>query len=881
MISKSTHLFLLLALFLVNLSYAGVTGKITGRITDQTSNEPLPGVNVVIKGTMMGAATDMEGKFFILNVPPGTYTLSVSMIGYTTKEITNVSVSSDLTTTINIQLSSTVLEMGETVTVVAERPLIQRDATASAAIVSSSEISAAPIESFQEIVQTKAGVTVDRDGALHIRGGRSDEIVYMVDGIANVNPFTNKLGVEVATNAIEELSVISGSFNAEYGQALSGVVNIITKEGSRNYNGSLSFQTGDVVTSHSDIFTDKIDKIDLLNTYETEASFGGPIPGLAGKSTFYLSGRFFDDKGYLYGEQLHGVTDAYDQVLTGDGKIVSMNPNKTYNAQGKISFNITPSFKIQYSGLFDYQKYQSYNSVEEHERKFIVEGGLWEFDRGERHSLKLTHQVSSRTFYTLVGSYLWDKYWYYAFEDPRDSRYVAGWYAKYDSAYEFLNGGTVNSRLKRNSITLAGKLDLTSQITDHHEIKAGFDIKRHDMYQHDYRVLPDRAGEDDNGDGVIGNIIDASGAFNNTYEHNPFEIAGYFQDKIELADMVINAGFRMDYFDPDAYVAKDYNNPDPEDVEEAKTQFQFSPRFSLAYPITDRGKLFFSYGHFFQIPPFYRLYHNPDFDVEPGVIKSDIGNADLEPQKTISYEVGFEQELAADVAMYVKMYYRDIRNLLGQRIYVLPGGSDSYALFINRDFGHVKGINFTLNKRYSNFFSASVDYTFQVAEGNESDPTRTRRNYRLAIEQEKQVVFLDWDQTHALRVNLNFAQANNWGVNLIGKFESGYPYTPTAANEIIRVAEENSGRKIPIINMDFHAYKVFPVKMGSFSTNLIYYIKVFNLFDRLNENYVWDSTGRSGYVIAQYGGVVTPEYANRPYWYSKPRQIFTGLSIEF
>ena len=208
-----------------NPDYMGLEGK----VLDETTKEPLPGVNIVISGTMMGAATDTEGRFFILNVPPGIYTLTATMIGYTSKEITNVSVSADLTTTINIEISSTVLDMGETVTIVAERPLIQRDATASAAIVSSSEITAAPIETFQELVQTKAGVTVDRDGALHIRGGRADEIAYMVDGITNINPFTSKLGVEVATNAIEELSVISGSFNAEYGQALSGVVNIITK----------------------------------------------------------------------------------------------------------------------------------------------------------------------------------------------------------------------------------------------------------------------------------------------------------------------------------------------------------------------------------------------------------------------------------------------------------------------------------------------------------------------------------------------------------------------------------------------------------------------------------------------------------------------------
>ncbi|MFQ6618560.1 MAG: TonB-dependent receptor plug domain-containing protein, partial [Fidelibacterota bacterium] len=312
----------------------------------------------------------------------------------------------------------------------------------------------------------------------------------------------------------------------------------------------------------------------------------------------------------------------------------------------------------------------------------------------------------------------------------------------------------------------------------------------------------------------------------------------------------------------------------------AEPKKQISPRFSLAYPITDKGKLFFSYGHFFQLPPYYRLYHNPDFEVLRGVIKSDIGNANLKPQKTISYELGFEQELAENVAVYLKIFFRDIRNLLGQRIYNFPSG-DSYAFFINRDFGQVKGVTFTLNKRFSNFFSSSIDYTYQVAEGNESDPTRTRRDYRLSIEPQKRVVYLDWDQPHALRINTLFSSPGNWGINIIGRIESGYPYTPQGANEIIRVAEENSGRKIPIINFDLNTHKTFAFSLGDRKIYYNIYLKIYNLLDRKNEMIVWDSTGRSGYVLGRYGGFVTPEWENRPHWYSKPREIFFGTSLDF
>lgn len=857
------------------VSFAGTTGKIKGKVVDARTGDPLPGVNVLIVGTTMGAATDINGTFFILNVAPGTYKLRATMVGYAPSEVTNVKVFADLTATINFKLSQTVIK-GKEVTVVAERPMIQRDATASAAVMTSDDIAVAPVENFKDLMITKAGVSVDAGGNLHIRGGRSGEIAYIVDGIANTNPFNNGLGVEVATNAIAEMSVITGSFNAEYGQALSGVINIVTKGGQTTYSGNFSGQSGDMVTRHKHTFYN-IDQINPLNTTEAKASFGGPVPFLPKNHTFFVSGRYYNDKGYLYGIRMHNTTDGIDSIRTGDGSIISMNPSRLLNGQGKYSFRISPSIRLMLSSLLESRKWQNYS----HSRKYVPDGRLWHFRDSYRENLKLTHQLSSRTFYNLIASFLSYKYQYYAFKNPRDPRYVWSGYRRQDVNYEFYTGGTDNSRLYRDAKTIDAKFDITSQVTSIHEVKAGFDVKKHKLYQHDWVVLPDRPGYDDNNDGIPGNIIDGSGANNNTYTHRPLEASAYVQDKIEMKDMVINAGIRYDYFDPDGIVPINPKDPQHSPKKKASVKTQISPRFSLAYPITDHGKLFFSYGHFFQIPPFYRLYHNPDFEVLPGLIKSDIGNADLKPEKTVSYEVGFEQEVSPGVALYIKAYYKDIRNLLGQRIYILPGGSDSYALFINRDFGYVKGVNFSLDKRFSNYFSANVDYTFQVAEGNESDPTRTRRNYRLTIEQEKKVVPLDWDQTHALRINANIANPGSWGLSLIGRIESGYPYTPKATNEIVRIADENSGRKPPILNFDLNAYKDFTIHIGA--SKLVYeiYTKVYNVFDRKNELYVWDSTGRAGYSMERYGGKTTKDWALRPNWYSKPRQIFLGAGIRF
>ena len=141
------------------------------RVYDKETGDPLVGVNVIIEGTTMGAATGIKGEYFIVNVPVGTYVVKASMIGYTPMKFENVRVSIDLTTRIDFQLSSTILDMGEAVVVTAERPLIQVDATSSHAYVTAEEMEGMPVDQFQEVLAIQAGVVTDASGNLHIRGG--------------------------------------------------------------------------------------------------------------------------------------------------------------------------------------------------------------------------------------------------------------------------------------------------------------------------------------------------------------------------------------------------------------------------------------------------------------------------------------------------------------------------------------------------------------------------------------------------------------------------------------------------------------------------------------------------------------------------------------
>ena len=275
---------LLLAVALLpGLLHAGTTGKIAGKVVDAESGEGIPGVNIILVGTTMGAATNLDGEYTILNVPPGTYELKASAIGYSPVTVREVRVNIDLTTRINVSLGETVLALEEEVVITATRPLVRKDLTASTAVVGSDEIQALPVTEVSEVLNLQAGYI---DG--HVRGGRQGEVAYWIDGVPVTDVYDGGTVVEVNTNQVQELQLVSGAFNAEYGQALSGIVNIATKDGSNRFSGSLGAYMGDYVSSESDIFRG-IDDIDPLAISNIDLSLSGPV--LPDRLFFSVNGR--------------------------------------------------------------------------------------------------------------------------------------------------------------------------------------------------------------------------------------------------------------------------------------------------------------------------------------------------------------------------------------------------------------------------------------------------------------------------------------------------------------------------------------------------------------------------------------------------------------
>lgn len=905
----SLSAFLIAFLFFFNIQlFAGITGKIAGKVTEAGTGEPLIGINIVIQGTTFGAATNVDGSYLINNIEPGVYTLVFSGIGFQKKMITNVKVSSDFTTRIDVELQTEDINL-ETIVVEAVRPLVRKDLTSSQTSIDDSQIKSLPVEGITQILSLQAGITRGSGGELHIRGGRSTEIAYNVNDVSAVNPYDFGRTVQISTNAIQELSVVSGTFNAEYGNALSGIVNSVTKEGGAKYSGTLTYYTGDYMSSAKETFFN-IDDINPINNQVFEGTFGGPIPLTDDKVSFFLSGRYNNDKGYLYGIRQHTIFDSLSRdplragelniAQTGDNSIVSMNPSKDLNATAKFTYKPIPTIKFNYDLIYSNSDYQTYT----HNYKYNPDANYQRKQWGLINSLEYRHAVSNTTFFSLKGSYSVYDFKRYLFPlldasgnevsfNPgmdlglyhADPRYQPQDKSNSYSSYTFVSGGTQPEHFYQRSYTSEIKFDITSQLTNQHEVKFGLKSKWDTMDFVFFEVLRDR---NNYLTPLIPNPVNQKGSID-IYSRSPRQLSTYLQDKMEFESMILNAGVRVDYFIANAVYAPDPFKP-TQDLTDAKGKLTVSPRLGVSFPITDKGIIHFSYGHFYQLPPYRYLYTNPEF--EDIANEPVYGNANLNPERTVTYELGLQQQMTESVAFNITGFYKDVRDLLAiQQIRI--SSNSIYQKYVNKDYGNIKGITFSLTKRKLplELFSASLDYTFQVAEGNETGADAFFIDLQSGRQSEKIPVPLGWDQTHTLNGVITFGEDRDWNATITASISSGLPYSPRLYEQQIYL-RSNSERKPFYANVDLLFNKSFTI---TGRTSLTLFLKIFNLLDTQNERFVYDDTGRAGYSLeATQGGPQATnlisqkypsiksanEFFNRPNYYSTPREVRVGLTLE-
>lgn len=918
---RPIYLFLLLAFIISargNIALAQSGGKIVGVVKDAQTGDPLPGANIIIETTMIGAASDESGHYMILHVPPGNHTLVASYLGYRRVVVTDVEVLTDLTTTVDFELQPEALR-GEEVVIVARKPLVRKDLTSSEARVSKDKIEKMPVEELDDILNLQAGVTRDADNNLHIRGGRSSEIAYLVNGISITDDYSRRQALTIENESIQELQVISGTFNAEYGNAMSGVINIVTKTGSNDFSGKFEAWSGDYLSSQRDIFWN-IDDLNPVANYNLQGRISGPL--VRNRASYFLTCRRTQNEGWLYGSYVYSPQGRSQEIegesveVRGDSSAVAMNPSARWSAQGALEWKLDPvTLKIDFLG----SSYQ--NSWYDHSYRLNPKGMRSAAGYGATVIAKLTHLLSNNTFYEAIFSYKENEEQSRLYDDPNDPRYVhpdsltAG-------SYEFFKAGTDLFRSYRSTASLIGKLDFTSQVNPRHQLKAGLEVARDRIDFEDITLVPAR---DESGlqiEPFEPYIEDVSSANHDRFTREPDKFAAYVQDKIEYESVIINVGLRFDYFHANGHIPADPKDPNvynpqrlnhiykdldgdgaisiAEQVEQNKytleerkafwyrdvtPKTQLSPRFGIAYPITDRGVIHFSYGIFQQIPDYRQLYEDDELKMSEGQgIWGPFGNPDLNPQRTTMYELGLKQQISDNIGIDITGYYRDIRDWISTSAPIPTYSTGvTYSKTINRDHANVKGITLVVMRRLADYFTFDLDYTFQISQGTNSSPEDQYDAINSGAEPKKQLSFLDWDQRHSLNLNIFIGRADR-GFNVVTRFNSGQPYTPeivagtlTGQNVLPGLAT-NIRRKPNRFTVDFNAFKTFAFH----KLNYEIFLRVYNLFDRKNPIIVWADSGEPDHTVYERQNVERdPSWFTRPDYYAEPRKVQVGIKLSF
>jgi len=912
-------------LFVSLAATAGTTGKVSGRVTD-TDGNPLVGATVMVVGTSYGAMTDPNGEYFIINLQPGTYNLQARMVGMGEQTKQGASVIADMTTRMDFVLNPEAV--GSTViTVTDQRGMILRDVTSSVSVVSRDEIRTMPVAGITDVVNQQAGA-VD-EGGLHMRGGRAGEVAYVVDGVSQVDPNGLVSDQSLPLSAVAETSVISGGFGAEYGNAQSGIINVVTREGGNDYTGSIGWNGNDFEAMglasdwnwgypgawYAGPEYDGIDSQGNPDPDETvmefgtnkpsmfaearfaaEASLGGPEPitqvllpamGLDigadvrffGTVKFLQYGGGADDSGYGYyfnngSEQWNGSL----KLTIKPNPRTKINLTGFYRDQERSWYSLNPDYGWRWSRFET--PYEDPNTGDMIGGESIKYGLPNIFLENYSMGFSLTQTLSDASFLEFkINQYTANTE--RRIEDPDGGYLGEGWtqddWNNYtptrvlDSDGFYRSGASRIAWMDASSSTATARIDITSQVNQQHQLKFGIEGKYYDIY--DYRV--------DTASG--GNIY-----FTNLHNF-PHAASAYLQDKMEYRGMIVNAGLRFDYFDPnyDEYPADltDPINPgtsagDPDHINNpvsVSAKYHLSPRVGFSHPIT---------GHYFQIPDFSLMFDGAEFNL--GGAFPIVGNPDLEPEETRAYEVGVKHQFDDLTLLDITGYYKDITGLVDmQKNYFTA--VDAYDLYINGDYGNVRGAEFSLMRRPSNFISFNANYTYSIAKGKSSSATQ---NYTYAWAGwviPKRESYLDWDQTHMINANFDFriprGEGPVWGgtrylqglgLSLQWNYGSGIPYT--ASSQGTADPQINSGRRPFTMNTDAKLNKMWWI--GDTSLNV--YVWVRNLFNRANVGRINDTA----WYDADQDGNGQPDHDPRgPYGapgaYDMRRQIRFGIDFEW
>jgi len=878
-------LLVLLTLLVSQAAWASTVGKISGVVTNKGTGQPIPAANVVILGTTMGAAADPSGHFAILNVPAGTYQVQASVVGYKSLIMDNVRVAPDFTTEVNFALEQSTLLI-QAIEVRAEKPLIQKDLTGTARFIGREEIQNLPTRGYQDAAALQAGVVSQQTtpvGAeasntprLYIRGGRADEVAYFVDGFSQRDPLTGLSTTAINQNAIDQIVVMTGGFNAEYGKIMSGAVNVITREGGPKYFGAVEAITDNLGGSW--IGSKRYDS----NTYD--ASLGGPLFPGSNKVTFFASGerRWQGDRNPKPVTKLGYNSD--QNKLYSDGRLPS-NTLSGYTWQGKIMWALSNQMKLHFGTLGSTDNWQEYRHA------YLFDSAHMPRYEDQNRSVfgTATYTPNEKTLVTLGANYFYTQryrgdgvlfkdlkaYGYYGDKgNPQYSETQPLFFYGPDTTAARRIGHIWRDYLHRESTYIGGKGDVSYQWAPADQGKVGFEYRYHTLRRY-HHLFPDHIWQ-----GVPKGYIDVDRfgyAIDDPDKHldsgrdgakHPKDLSFYVQNKYEKDQLVVNAGLRYDYLSADTFVLRNEEQPLfyggdtllTADLKPGKAHNKLSPRLGVGFPVSDQTQFHANYGIFYQQPnleDLYVGYNYLGYKVYNGGYYYAFGNPNLLPETTTAYEMGIAHQVAENARFDVTAFYKNVRNLI--EVQSIRASPNSYSTYENTDYGTIKGLDFTFAVRRTNNVMTNVNYTFSFANGTGSVANTQRNIAWTGGIAPKQTAPLDFDQRHKISLNVDWRLGQggpelggikwleNTGVNLLVNMASGTPYTPTQSYDEATLAAVNIQPVGPInsrygpwtFRVDMKADRSFDVG----GLNMDAYVWVLNLLNRKNPTVVYTSTG--------------------------------------
>lgn len=947
--------------------FAGNTGKIVGKVTDKTTGEILFGVNILVVGTTRGATTDLDGKYTIIGIPIGAYSLRASQIGYSPVEVSDVRVGADETTSQNFQLSAGEVEV-KGVTITADAQMVNSQVTTGTQTVNQEAIASIPnVKSVEDVLKLQAGV-VKQGNNLFLRGGRANEVQYLVDGIPTNSIVGNtgdlvstgganqelanlyagvstgaigggSSGLAVSANSIASVSVQTSGFDADYGNAQSGIVNIVTKSGSDKYTGSVQFRT---------------DRVGSTNQNESYSafSFGGPEPltkyilpqlgaTIPGNLTFFFSadvsrsdGAYNYEKNEFYNpiERKVELNGFLGGLMNGLGFKYTENQRNAFTFNSKLRYDISGTDQVSYGYRASLNSSHGYNRT----YRFRADSSSLGATLSIQNNLGWTHFFSGGQSFIKV---------YFAKLESKDGNDVAGIAPpEYSSAYEntdvnndaFSDLSTSQRWFNSKTSVWSFRFDFNSQVHELHLLKTGFEFNYEEINSTEiqrptapleyngvtyYPPFPSIIPGKDRGE------YPGYGHYRWALNNYPNRGGVFLQDNIEFSGLNLHVGVRYDYLDIGKQVFYDdwisawseltnpTNDPDPSikpewaEREESTTpgvpgEFKrlkggssflyyathgnFSPRLSIGYPVTDRIVFYFNYGHFLQFPDRENYFRDPFTST---LNDNQIGNPDLKPQRTVAYEAGFEDQFTDDMAFALRAFYKDIFDYV-----TLVQLTNRTRMMRNLDYASSRGFEMTFRQDISNF-SMNLSYSYQLAKGRSSNSLASVLNPEFQLPRETR---LDWDQNHTANFFATYRVGpkeegtlfglpfiNNYGISLTWSFGSGFPYSPYVSGRTSIQSQylQNSGTKPYTSTINLSMYKGFKLTEN---LNIMATFDITNLFNRRNVIGVQSHTGEA----PEYGDYepsqkyLTPWYRANfdlldPTNFDAPRQVLLGIKLNW